>query len=622
VTRSLRVAALVLAIAAAAPAATPAEGSQAASVRVYFLQGEQLVAVTRPGSTVKAAVTALLAGPARAETAKQFPTYVPSGTRLRSVRFANGVATVDLGERFAAGRDAESLSARITQLVYTVASVPGVKSVRLLVSGGVPLGLFPGYALSRPVTRAQATRPIVPPPTAPPGEGGQPNPETRALQQRLADLGFLALSAVDGVAGEQTRFAVIAFQKWARLARDGVAGPQTKAALAQAGRPSPLRSGGGGRRVEVLLDRQLALAIENNTVVRAIHVSTGAPGYGIPAGSCSVFRKEVRSWSVPFKVWLPWASYVVGGIAFHEYPDVPVVPASHGASGRPATTPSGRTTSRRSGRRSRSSPARESPARNGHRARARRRRLGRRTAGDRRAGRSHRRVEPSEPRVPGRRRAAEQDGRRRPGLEIDFARSLAARLGLKRVRFVNDPSFKRMLARGRKPWDLALAEVTITAARRQNVDLSQPYLRAEQGVLVRKGLTAPRTLAALARLRICLQRGTTSVAIVRERVRPSQALLFFASLDLLLEGVRSGRCEAAVLDAPILAAERAAAPYRYGVLAGVLRTDERYGVVLQKGSQLTRRVNAAVRALVANGTLARLQRRWLLTDLGSLRVLG
>jgi lipoprotein-anchoring transpeptidase ErfK/SrfK len=43
-----------------------------------------------------------------------------------------------------------------------------------------------------------------------------------------------------------------------------------------------------------------------------------------------VFRKEVRSWSVPFKVWLPWASYVVGGIAFHEYPDVPVVPASHG----------------------------------------------------------------------------------------------------------------------------------------------------------------------------------------------------------------------------------------------------------------------------------------------------
>jgi polar amino acid transport system substrate-binding protein len=62
--------------------------------------------------------------------------------------------------------------------------------------------------------------------------------------------------------------------------------------------------------------------------------------------------------------------------------------------------------------------------------------------------------------------------------------------------------------------------------------------------------------------------------------------------------------------------------YRYGALAGVLRTDERYGVVLQKGSPLTGRVNAAVSALVANGTLTRLRRRWLLTDLGRLRVLG
>jgi hypothetical protein len=59
VTRFVRVEALILAIAAAAPAtAAPVGESQAASVRVYFLQREQLVAVTRPGSTVKAAVTA------------------------------------------------------------------------------------------------------------------------------------------------------------------------------------------------------------------------------------------------------------------------------------------------------------------------------------------------------------------------------------------------------------------------------------------------------------------------------------------------------------------------------------------------------------------------------------
>ncbi len=207
------------------------------------------------------------------------------------------------------------------------------------------------------------------------------------------------------------------------------------------------------------------------------------------------------------------------------------------------------------------------------------------------------------------------------GLEIDLARSLAGRLGIARVTFVNEPSFNRLLARGDKPWDIALGEVTITPSRRHSVDLSAPYLRVDQGVLVRKTIAVPRTLAALARLRICVQRGTTSVDVVRERVRPTRPPFLFAGLELLFDALRVGRCDAAVLDAPILAAERAFAPDRYGPLAGVLRTNERYGVVIRKGSPLTGQVDAAVRALVSNGTLSRLERRWLLTDLGRLPVL-
>ena len=33
---------------------------------------------------------------------------------------------------------------------------------------------------------------------------------------------------------------------------------------------------------------------------------------------------------MPFQTWLPYASYFNNGIAFHEYPDVPTFPASHG----------------------------------------------------------------------------------------------------------------------------------------------------------------------------------------------------------------------------------------------------------------------------------------------------
>jgi lipoprotein-anchoring transpeptidase ErfK/SrfK len=61
-----------------------------------------------------------------------------------------------------------------------------------------------------------------------------------------------------------------------------------------------------------------------------VGVSTGKGSNATPPGSFKVFRKEVKSWSYPFQVWLPWASYFVGGIAFHEYPDVPTQAASHG----------------------------------------------------------------------------------------------------------------------------------------------------------------------------------------------------------------------------------------------------------------------------------------------------
>jgi len=300
------------------------------TVGVAFLEGEQVVYVNRPGSTALQAVAALLAGPTEAEAAKEITSQVPSGTPVRSVTLQRRVVTVDLGEKFAAGTNAESLTARVAQVVLTVTRVPGVRSVRLLVKGGTPLGLFPGVVALYPLTAKDVQAPDQPPPSPPsPQPPGAESPETRALQQRLADLGFLPPGAVDGRAGPQTRSAVVAFQKWSGIARDGVAGLATRNALASAQRPAPISSG-TGPRVEVLLDRQVALYIDGSRVARILDVSTGKPGFETPVGVWGVTRKEERSWSVPYKVWLPWASYFVGGVAFHEYPDVPPTPASHG----------------------------------------------------------------------------------------------------------------------------------------------------------------------------------------------------------------------------------------------------------------------------------------------------
>ncbi len=322
VRRAAAAGAAIALLAAAAPAS--------AAVKVFFPRGEQLVAVDRPGATAEDALRALLRGPTAEERRAGFRTYIPRGTAVRTVKRAGGRVTADFGAKIMQGLNAEGLNARLTQIVFTATGVPQVTSAKVLINGGTVLGVFPGIDASVPLTRTSLQTPKGPAPTAPPPSTGTPSADTAGLQQRLADLGFLPSDAVDGRLGPRTTTAVIAFQKWARLGRDGVAGPATLTALATAARPAPVSAGGLGRRVELLLDRQVALAIENNAVVRVIHISSGASATPTPPGSYAVTRKEARSWSVPFQVWLPYAAYFVGGIAFHEYPEVPVAPASHG----------------------------------------------------------------------------------------------------------------------------------------------------------------------------------------------------------------------------------------------------------------------------------------------------
>ena len=289
-------------------------GAAGAGVQIWFSADGKPVPVVRNGTTIRAAVEQLIAGPTAAEHRRGIRSAVPRRTPLRSLTIARRVVTVDLGSRFAAGRDEAALQTRVGQLVRTVRGVPGVLSVRILVEGGVPIGLFPGVDLRRPIV-ASVQRVVI-------------APTTRELQQRLVDLGFLTESGLTGIPDLQMSTAVLGFQKWANLTRDGALGSTTVAALVRATRPVPaLRA--PGRRIEVQLRRQVALLIQDNKVVRTVHISSGAGGK-TPRGSFSVYRKERYSWSVPFKVWLPWASYFTGGIAFHEFGSVPTYPASHG----------------------------------------------------------------------------------------------------------------------------------------------------------------------------------------------------------------------------------------------------------------------------------------------------
>jgi len=302
----------------------------ARGVHVYFLQGEQLVAVTRPGASTAGAVRLLLAGPRSAEAARGVRTYVPQGTALRRLSVMGGVATVDVTSRFTAEAPADRLFARLAQLVRTVTGSHKGLQVQLLVDGKKVSGVFPGVPTEAPITFRYLRTPSKPVPPPPREKGVPVDPAVRPVQRRLIDLHYLPAGSADGRLGPVTLEAVLAFQKWERLPRTGVIDAKTRARLPAASQPTPSLHASTVRRIEVLLDRQVALLVENGAVKSAIAVSTGKPSTPTPPGHYRVYAKIPRWWSGPFREWLPWAVPFVGGIAFHQYLTVPAYAASHG----------------------------------------------------------------------------------------------------------------------------------------------------------------------------------------------------------------------------------------------------------------------------------------------------
>jgi peptidoglycan hydrolase-like protein with peptidoglycan-binding domain len=129
----------------------------------------------------------------------------------------------------------------------------------------------------------------------------------------------------------RTSQAVMAFQGWLGRPRTGYATDWLQGRIRYSATPKPWTGSRHFRHVEVHKGRQVLLVIgAEGRVQRAIHVSTAAPGHVTPTGHWHVYSKSPMSWSNLFHVWLPWASYVVGGVAMHSFSSVPGYPASHG----------------------------------------------------------------------------------------------------------------------------------------------------------------------------------------------------------------------------------------------------------------------------------------------------
>ena len=204
------------------------------------------------------------------------------------------------------------------------------------------------------------------------------------------------------------------------------------------------------------------------------------------------------------------------------------------------------------------------------------------------------------------------------GFEVELARALARRLGAGGVRFVHVLR-ERMLARGPKRWRLALARLQPGASAALRFSVS--YLEADQAVVLRRGLARPARVAGLRRLQLCAERGTPSAGVIASAIRPSLRPLLLPDADALARRVQTGLCDAGLVDAPSLGRFVAGRWARLGAVAGRVETGVAFAVALERGDPLRARVDAALRAMRADGTIARLRRAWLGGDPERLPVL-
>lgn len=206
------------------------------------------------------------------------------------------------------------------------------------------------------------------------------------------------------------------------------------------------------------------------------------------------------------------------------------------------------------------------------------------------------------------------------GYEIDLAKAIGAQLGITNIQWLHVP-FTGLFRPGPKAFDFAFEESTITSVRKRAVDFSAPYFRANQGVLLSKGTTVPTSLDDLRQLQTCGQAVTTGLDYINHKLHPTKQPLVYQTTAAAFTAVAAGRCEAFVMDVPIIASQKKTKPSAYGPIAGQIVTNENYGAVLEKGSALTPFVSRAIRTLDKNGTNARLQKKWFNVNFAKIPVL-
>ena len=203
------------------------------------------------------------------------------------------------------------------------------------------------------------------------------------------------------------------------------------------------------------------------------------------------------------------------------------------------------------------------------------------------------------------------------GWEYDAMDEIAKRLNFK-VEYQNASWDAMIQAVSDNQYNIGMTGITIKDDRKEKVDFSDPYMRSQQFMLVRRDesrFTDAKSFAALEDGLIAAQPGTspfyTAVYEILDGNEQNPRIKLFETFGATVQALQAGDVDLVLTDSVAAKGYTDAPDSKLKVVGGPLGTED-FGFIFPKGSDLVAPVNAAIAALKADGTFDALDKKWFL----------
>jgi polar amino acid transport system substrate-binding protein len=202
------------------------------------------------------------------------------------------------------------------------------------------------------------------------------------------------------------------------------------------------------------------------------------------------------------------------------------------------------------------------------------------------------------------------------GYEAEIAYGIARELGFTdaEVKWTVVP-FNQAFRPGPKKFDFDINQISYKPERANAVDFSDSYYDVEQAIvgLESNPIANDKSVADLEERKLGAVVGTTSLEAINETIEPSRDPSVYDTNNDVVSALNAKQIDGAAVDFPT-ALYMSAVQLKGGTVVGRLPAEEGgeyFGVVLEKDSPLTECVNEAISALHDDGTIDRLEQKWL-----------